>query len=79
MVTIMDLARLEKKAIFIPTPGQTEQEYIAEELMNRNIAWSMPQPKFSLEAALKESVKFAGFTNFEQHDSLLKNAIASIC
>lgn len=27
--TLMDLVVLEKKAIFIPTPGQTEQEYVA--------------------------------------------------
>ena len=26
--TIMDLAKLGKKAILIPTPGQTEQEYL---------------------------------------------------
>lgn len=30
--TLMDLACLEKKAFFVPTPGQTEQEYLAEEL-----------------------------------------------
>ena len=30
--TIMDLDVLGKRAIFIPTPGQTEQEYLAAEL-----------------------------------------------
>ncbi len=30
--TIMDLCKLEKRAIFIPTPGQTEQEYLASQL-----------------------------------------------
>ncbi len=38
--TIMDLSVLNKKAIFIPTPGQTEQEYLAEMLMNKQIAFS---------------------------------------
>ena len=33
--TIMDLVALGKKAIFIPTPGQTEQEYLAEYFMNK--------------------------------------------
>ena len=33
--TIMDLARLGKKAIFIPTPGQTEQTYLAEAFLQR--------------------------------------------
>jgi hypothetical protein len=28
--TVMDLAKLEKKAFFIPTPGQFEQEYLAK-------------------------------------------------
>ena len=37
--TIMDLARLGKKAIFIPTPGQTEQtSYLAEHFYKERIA-----------------------------------------
>lgn len=30
--TVMDIAQLDIKAIFIPTPGQTEQEYLARTL-----------------------------------------------
>jgi len=30
--TLMDLVSLDKKAILIPTPGQTEQEYLAENM-----------------------------------------------
>ena len=33
--TVMDLVNLGKRAILIPTPGQTEQEYIARHLANR--------------------------------------------
>lgn len=33
--TLMDLEVLNKKAILIPTPGQTEQEYLAKHLSNR--------------------------------------------
>jgi uncharacterized protein (TIGR00661 family) len=33
--TIMDLVELDKPGILIPTPGQTEQEYLAEFLHNR--------------------------------------------
>ncbi len=32
--TVMDIAHLDLKAIFIPTPGQTEQEYLAKALTN---------------------------------------------
>ena len=31
--SLMDLIRLKRTALFIPTPGQTEQEYLAEESM----------------------------------------------
>lgn len=58
--TIMDLAILNKKAIFIPTPGQTEQEYLAEMLMNKQIAFSQNQNKIDLAKAIKESEKFNG-------------------
>jgi hypothetical protein len=30
--TIMDLEKLKKKSILIPTPGQTEQEYLAKRI-----------------------------------------------
>lgn len=30
--TLMDLVSLDKKAILVPTPGQTEQEYLAENM-----------------------------------------------
>ncbi len=76
--TVMDLAKLGKKAIFIPTPGQTEQEYIAEEMREPKIAFSMKQTEFDLEIALKKSINYSGFTNFEYSDSLLKKAVQSI-
>lgn len=47
--TIMDLAKLNKKAFFIPTPGQFEQEYLAERLSHLGIAPSCSQDQFSLD------------------------------
>ena len=35
--TIMDLIKLNKKAILIPTPGQTEQEYLSNLHVNRSL------------------------------------------
>ncbi len=58
--TIMDLSVLNKKAIFIPTPGQTEQEYLAEMLMNKQIAFSQNQNKINLAKAIKKSENFKG-------------------
>lgn len=76
--TVMDLVKLNKKAIFIPTPGQTEQEHLAVELMKNKIAFSMKQSEFDLEKALKESVSYKGFVNFEYAESLLSKAIDSV-
>jgi uncharacterized protein (TIGR00661 family) len=61
--TIMDLAKLEKKAIFIPTPGQTEQEYLAENFMRDGICFAQKQAEFNLDAALQKSKTFTGFQN----------------
>ncbi len=45
--SIMDLVALGKKAIFVPTPGQTEQEYLADQLMKKGIAYYVRQDSFS--------------------------------
>jgi uncharacterized protein (TIGR00661 family) len=50
--TVMDLAKLGKKAVLVPTPGQTEQEYLATYLMNKKLFYAVDQDKFSLESAL---------------------------
>ena len=44
--TLMDLAVLRKPAILVPTPGQTEQLYLAERVRIRG--WGVVQPQESL-------------------------------
>ena len=63
--TVMDLAKLEKKAFFIPTPGQTEQEYLAKSFMEKKICYSQKQNKFDFEKAVYESKQFTGFSSFK--------------
>ena len=58
--TIMDLAVLGKKAVFVPTPGQTEQEYLSEYHMKKGTYYSMEQKEFSIDRAMKESRKYKG-------------------
>ena len=50
--TVMDIATLQKKSILIPTPGQTEQEYLGKYLMEMKMALSVDQNDFNLEKAL---------------------------
>lgn len=63
--TIMDLAKLGKKAFFIPTPGQFEQIYLAKRMQQNNMAPFCTQDDFSLDK-LKDIVKFKGLNAFEQ-------------
>ncbi|CAN5269867.1 glycosyltransferase [soil metagenome] len=56
--TVMDLAKLKKKAILIPTPGQTEQEYLSKYLMERQMFYGVSQKKFNIHADLKNAATF---------------------
>ena len=47
--TVMDLCKLQKKAFFIPTPGQFEQEYLAKKYKNEGLVPYSKQDKFSLD------------------------------
>jgi UDP:flavonoid glycosyltransferase YjiC (YdhE family) len=58
--TIMDLAVLGKNAILIPTPGQTEQEYLADYLLNKSSFFYMKQDEFSLNKAVEGAKKYSG-------------------
>ena len=57
--TIMDLIKLNKKAILVPTPGQTEQEYLAEHLMEQQIFYAVSQQYFNLGEALQAASGFS--------------------
>ena len=58
--TIMDLAKLEKKAFFIPTPGQFEQEYLANRLNELKIIPCCSQDDFKIEM-LNNIEDYSGF------------------
>ena len=46
--TVMDLAKLEKKAFFIPTPGQFEQEYLAKRFKRHGFSPYAKQEDFKI-------------------------------
>ena len=52
--SIMDLAKIQKKAILIPTPGQTEQIYLAKQLSNQKQAVVRDQDNLDLLSAISE-------------------------
>lgn len=56
--SVMDLVKLDRRAILVPTPGQTEQEYLAQRLKERSLFYCVEQNAFSLDRALNEEAAF---------------------
>jgi uncharacterized protein (TIGR00661 family) len=75
--SIMDLVSMGKRAIFIPTPGQTEQEYLARYLMEKKIFFSMEQDKFDLIYALELSKNYPGMV-LENDYKVLAGAVEAL-
>ncbi len=71
---IMDLVAMQQKAILVPTPGQTEQEYLGNYLMERKLFFTCAQETFSIQQAL-ESARLFNFTSPGDIESLHKNVI----
>lgn len=62
--TIMDLSKLGKKAFFIPTPGQYEQEYLAEKLKKEGLVPYTKQDDFRIENLI-EIKNYKGVPQFD--------------
>jgi uncharacterized protein (TIGR00661 family) len=75
--TVMDILSLGKKSILIPTPGQTEQEYLGKYLMQKKIAINVEQKKFSLNTALQNANSFEYFICNNADSSALPDAVSS--
>jgi UDP-N-acetylglucosamine:LPS N-acetylglucosamine transferase len=67
--TVMDLVQLGKKAILVPTPGQTEQEYLGRYLQQQGLFYSVPQHLFNLPTDLEKAKPYslAGFVLETEH------------
>lgn len=67
--TIMDLACMGKKAFFIPTPGQTEQEYLAQRFKEKGLVPCSTQDEFNIKNLSKAKV-YAGFNKNDSQKDL---------
>ncbi len=78
--TILDLAKLEKKALLIPTPGQTEQEYLSDYFSKKNIFFSVHQDEIDLKTDLLNVENYSGLRKYEELDleEKLKKIFSSI-
>lgn len=60
--SLMDLAASGKKGVLVPTPGQTEQEYLARHLSESNRFVAQEQSRIDLGAALQTVGQTAGLS-----------------
>ncbi|MCX6232376.1 MAG: glycosyltransferase [Bacteroidetes bacterium] len=76
--TIMDLAVFGKKAILIPTPGQTEQEYLAKYLSEKQYFYTVSQKEFKLNDAIAKSADYKGIQMRSNGEILYKRVLQVI-
>jgi uncharacterized protein (TIGR00661 family) len=72
--TIMELVLARKHAILIPTPGQTEQEYLCQRLAKKGLFITNTQKALCLEKAIAEADKLTPI-NIMAKPELLKKAV----
>lgn len=63
--SIMDLNAIGTKALFIPTPGQTEQIYLAKMHQSTGTAYWRQQYEMDLKTDILIALKYAGFNKTE--------------
>lgn len=82
--SIMDLISLKKRAILIPTPGQTEQEYLSVRMRENGWFYSVNQAEFDLENAILQIKNYSpndisiDYNSLEHVISDLRNEYQSI-
>lgn len=78
--SVMEILALKKKSILIPTPGQTEQEYLAKHLMKQNWSYTFSQNEdFNTHFVKAENFKY----NFPvidtmQYETTLKDFVSAL-
>ncbi len=73
--SVMDIIKLGKKSILIPTPGQSEQEYLADYLYQKRLAVRVQQKEFVLQKALEIAKKFPYMTYENIDDTMIREAV----
>lgn len=60
--TVMELAELGRKALMLPTPGQTEQEYLSRYYLEQGMFYSVKQWDLDLVRDLEIARRYPGVT-----------------
>ncbi|MCU0345550.1 MAG: hypothetical protein MUC59_01320 [Saprospiraceae bacterium] len=76
--TVMDLARLGKPALLVPTPGQPEQVYLAEKLSEEGSFFTQNQSNLNLVEGIAEAKRRKGLQPVYFDEKALAEAVASL-
>lgn len=79
--TVMDLVRMRRPAVLVPTPGQGEQEYLARHLCAAGLFPSLSQESFTLAEALRLTEGHpapAGGFDFDRHRERIRDMLEGI-
>jgi UDP-N-acetylglucosamine:LPS N-acetylglucosamine transferase len=77
--TVMDMAVLGAKCIFVPTPGQYEQVILAQDLAREGYAATISESNFSIETLLAAMSEKGNVSLPKPKDNaLLKNAVSDV-
>ncbi len=76
--TIMDMLLLGKQCILVPTPGQSEQEYLANYLHHKGLALAIQQHALHLHTALHLANTYTYVPYTTPQSSILKQAVQSL-
>ncbi|MBK8737814.1 MAG: glycosyltransferase [Saprospiraceae bacterium] len=68
--SLLDLYKLEKKALLIPTPGQPEQIYLAEELMKKKLFYTVQQDNIDLEKDIPLALQYSAYQHQSEKETL---------
>jgi hypothetical protein len=74
--TMMELAELGKRALLIPTLGQTEQEYLAELHRRRGTYFSVEQDRLDLPRDLSIAAQYPGYQPAHRTDTSIEYLMA---
>lgn len=70
--TLMDLSVYGKKALLIPTPGQTEQEFLAQKLSKNRQCYTVSQEEMNLMKDVPLSTSYLGLPKIKSDNQTLK-------
>ncbi len=77
--SILDLVALGKKTLLIPTPGQTEQEYLADLYEQQGISLQQRQQQLNLKEGIEKAKKYKGFGEFPCSEKIWMAVLDDFC